>query len=772
MIKSTSRSTRSHRFTRSPFILDFLESRLLLSGSITPNDPAISNQWYLTAIGMPAAWGIAKGNEGSPNVYVLTTRLDKTNLTDLNTVINDGSYINISTSTATISSMTTQSPWQAGTSAVSVIAEDANNSIGGAGIGWQLAVRSDEVLGMHLISTGGQNADYQLTISDDAALAATNGAIAAKNAGVYVAAVEAAFADAYDFWNLTNSNALTSAMQAAANAGILWVGDLRPDLAGTVSPDVAANVVNVGGYDQYGNRYSDYLTGSGDHDIYAPAGNIYTQVPGVTGGYASYSNMNYAYSIVTGVLGLEAAAHFKFTGQRATSAQLKQWLLDSADLVTLNGESTPVRCINAAAAVLAAAGSGPAVATNLAFTSIGSNSIGLSWLDNADTETGYNVESSTDGITWTTAATLGANVTSATISGLTANTTYQFRVKTNYSGTLSAPSNVAIGDTRDHLPVGAFYTTAFNRITGWAFDQDIGASSINVNVLVDGVNRGTFAANINRPDLAGYSYNGLTIVGLNHGFSIDLSTLNISTGAHTIVVNAVNDHGSSTAQVGSMALTDYAAMGASNIVTDRAQGWVYDQNSATNSTYLDLKIDGIDRGTFLANVYRSDVNGAIVNGVTIQGAYHGYAIDLSAYNLGYGTHTVEVLAIDDLNPNTLTSLGVKTYTNFAPIGVFGSFGSTGKTVTGWAYDPDMGINADYVQIIIDGSLVATVAANIYRSDLDGVIYGGYTIQGGYHGFAYDLTPLNLAAGSHTVTVKAIDTESGQLVLLGTKTLTI
>src|SRR5690606_14428891 len=62
----------------------------------------------------------------------------------------------------------------------------------------------------------------------------------------------------------------------------------------------------------------------------------------------------------------------------------------------------------------------PAAATGLSSSGHTDTTVNLSWTDNASNETGYRVEQSTDGTTWSTATTgsLGANATSATVTGL------------------------------------------------------------------------------------------------------------------------------------------------------------------------------------------------------------------------------------------------------------------------------------------------------------------------------------------------------------------
>ena len=83
--------------------------------------------------------------------------------------------------------------------------------------------------------------------------------------------------------------------------------------------------------------------------------------------------------------------------------------------------------------------------TNLTATTVSSNRINLSWTDNATAETGYKIERSTDGVSFTQIAALPANYTAYPSQNLPADTTYHYRVRASGSGVQSAYSNVASG---------------------------------------------------------------------------------------------------------------------------------------------------------------------------------------------------------------------------------------------------------------------------------------------------------------------------------------
>jgi hypothetical protein len=90
----------------------------------------------------------------------------------------------------------------------------------------------------------------------------------------------------------------------------------------------------------------------------------------------------------------------------------------------------------------------PAAPTNLSATSVSNSQIDLKWTDKVTNEAAYVVERSTNGSTWTVlTSTLATNTTSYRTSGLSASTTYYFRVKATNSFGSSPYSNVANATT-------------------------------------------------------------------------------------------------------------------------------------------------------------------------------------------------------------------------------------------------------------------------------------------------------------------------------------
>jgi carboxypeptidase T len=87
----------------------------------------------------------------------------------------------------------------------------------------------------------------------------------------------------------------------------------------------------------------------------------------------------------------------------------------------------------------------PAAPTNLSATAASSSQINLAWTDNADNETGFRIERCTGAgcSDFTQIATVGANVTSYSNTGLTASTSYSYRVRAYNAAGDSDYSNTA-----------------------------------------------------------------------------------------------------------------------------------------------------------------------------------------------------------------------------------------------------------------------------------------------------------------------------------------
>jgi GH18 family chitinase len=104
---------------------------------------------------------------------------------------------------------------------------------------------------------------------------------------------------------------------------------------------------------------------------------------------------------------------------------------------------------NTANATTQGTGTTPAAPSNLSATASSTSQINLSWSDNSSNETSFRVERSADGSSsWTSIATVGANVTTYSNTGLSASTTYHYRVRAENASGNSAYSNTANATTQ------------------------------------------------------------------------------------------------------------------------------------------------------------------------------------------------------------------------------------------------------------------------------------------------------------------------------------
>jgi subtilisin family serine protease len=99
----------------------------------------------------------------------------------------------------------------------------------------------------------------------------------------------------------------------------------------------------------------------------------------------------------------------------------------------------------------------PAAPSNLQATAVSYQQIALSWTDNADNETGFEIQRSVEGGASALLDTVGANVTSYADSGLDPDTTYTYQVRAVNGAGASAYSNVASATTPSEPPPGAMH---------------------------------------------------------------------------------------------------------------------------------------------------------------------------------------------------------------------------------------------------------------------------------------------------------------------------
>ena len=116
-------------------------------------------------------------------------------------------------------------------------------------------------------------------------------------------------------------------------------------------------------------------------------------------------------------------------------------------VAAFNGTGASGYSNTASATTTAAAATVPAAPGSLAAQAVSTSQINLTWTDNAGNESGFRIERSTDGKRWSQIATVGANVTGFSNTGLKKNATYYYRVRAYNSIGNSAYSNTASAKT-------------------------------------------------------------------------------------------------------------------------------------------------------------------------------------------------------------------------------------------------------------------------------------------------------------------------------------
>ncbi len=180
--------------------------------------------------------------------------------------------------------------------------------------------------------------------------------------------------------------------------------------------------------------------------------------------------------------------------------------------------------------------------TNLSATAISTSQINLAWTDNSSTEDGFKIEQSTDNVSFTQIATVGANVTTYSNSGLNASTTYYYRVRatstlsgdSNYSNTtqattaafLIAPSNLT-ATAASSTEIDLSWTDNSNNEDGFKIEQ----STDNVNFTQIAM----VAANVTT-----YASTGLTAV-TTYYFRVRADSAANGDSAYSNVANATTN---------------------------------------------------------------------------------------------------------------------------------------------------------------------------------------------------------------------------------------
>jgi hypothetical protein len=198
-------------------------------------------------------------------------------------------------------------------------------------------------------------------------------------------------------------------------------------------------------------------------------------------------------------------------------------IIQLAELQLMAGASTPTV---------------PGAPGSLAATATSTSQVNLTWADNSNNEAGFTIERATNNAfsAGLTSATVGANATSYSATGLAASTTYYFRVRATNAAGASANSNTASATTQGtpagvnpYASVQAESANASSGIT--VYGTIIGNFDAGDWLRYDSVNFGTTGGNRFNVRIATGSTGGQLEVRLGSTTGTLVGTLNVaSTG--------------------------------------------------------------------------------------------------------------------------------------------------------------------------------------------------------------------------------------------------
>ncbi len=253
--------------------------------------------------------------------------------------------------------------------------------------------------------------------------------------------------------NQAVNNSVTSGVVYAVSAGN------SNALACNYSPASAADALTVASSTSSDARssFSNYGTCV---DIFAPGSGIYSSTMSSTSSYASWSGTSMASPHVAGAAALYLAAN-----PSKTPAEVEIAIESGATSGVLSNIGTGSPNLLLYSLIAGSSGPVPSAPSGLALSNVTTNSIDLAWTDNSNDENGFKIQRSLNNVNWSDIATVAANTTGYSNTGLSSNTTYYYRVNafnangsSGYSNTESAttqsiPSTIVhVGDLDEGTP--------------------------------------------------------------------------------------------------------------------------------------------------------------------------------------------------------------------------------------------------------------------------------------------------------------------------------
>jgi Bacterial Ig domain/Beta-propeller repeat len=329
----------------------------------------------------------------------------------------------------------------------------------------------------------------------------------------------------------------------------------------------------------------------------------------------------------------------------------------------------------------------------------------------------------------------------------------------------SSPVPVVDIDT----PVAGSMLSGVAIVSGWAIDamSAIGA----VQVQVDGTAVGTATYGVARPDICASGSSGLGCP--NIGYVYSLNTSGLSVGAHTVSVSATDRNSNS--DVGSASISIIVAeifpsvhldFPANNVMlsgTVTVSGWAIDNTAGIGTAIgsVQIEVDGVLFGSAIYGTARTDVCTAWPGRPSCPNV--GFTYQLNTTNLSPGSHSLTAVATNsDSTPRSTSS--TITFQVKGPPSVSidapgpGTTVSGTVTIAGWAMDntSTVGTAISKAQVFVDGALAGNATYGVSRPDVCAAWPGRPGCPN--VGYTYQWNTSALAAGQHTITVSATNSD--------------
>ncbi|HEY0553568.1 MAG TPA: Ig-like domain-containing protein, partial [Thermoanaerobaculia bacterium] len=273
---------------------------------------------------------------------------------------------------------------------------------------------------------------------------------------------------------------------------------------------------------------------------------------------------------------------------------------------------------------------------------------------------------------------------------------------------------------------GNHETADCNSIVGWAWDRLNPSNWLNVNIFDGSVLVATVPANQFRPDLQAAGIGD----GI-HGFSMPTPTSLKNGQPHSIRVKFADTGGDLSATPKTLNCTLSYEGYQDQTACSNIAGWAWFPSQPNTPINVDIYDSATKIATVAANLFRSDLLSAGKGN-----GNHGFVYPTPSALRDAFNHSIKVTIA-----GTQNAIGGSPQPLLCPDYLDGFHdNATCTSIEGWAWDSSLPNTPISVDIYDGNTLVTTVIANIFRTDLQSAGIGN-----GIHGFSV-LTPASLKNG--------------------------